>query len=426
MPAWLEHARIRAVANEDDLKRAEDFLESHRVRAVAEGHPEEPGAVRICEVDGEIKAALVLDPLPLRVRDVDVGCVRLVETGGEDGRAYFRETGERELFDFLLEDALGYAWVRGYPLAFVHGELALYPAHGFVPCYYHPRVYIDVEDALKLPSPYRVRMMKADDIRPIQAIRDRHRRWRPVVQAGGVRKFHHFSVEAPDRSLKGFVSLEADPESEWNPKLYACEIEADDRAAACTIVRHCAEKAQEVGLQEMHFPLGPGHPVARLCLDRGGRAVLKAASTDPFLDEEMVRVVDPCRLVSALGPWFETRRHALPPGEHTVHLVTDEGCWGLHAGPDGVTMDVRDAAPEACVRLPHWMFSQMLAGYRDAGELDTTVGDEDCAVLDALFPKTWPFSQPDPDLWDDMFPPLPLSDDASAKVRATHLPWAED
>ena len=40
-----------------DLTRAEDFMRTPRVREIVEGHPEERGAVRLCELDGELIAA---------------------------------------------------------------------------------------------------------------------------------------------------------------------------------------------------------------------------------------------------------------------------------------------------------------------------------------------------------------------------------
>ena len=35
--------------------------------------------------------------------------------------------------------------------------------------------------------------------------------------------------------------------------------------------------------------------------------MLRGVSTDPFLDEEMIHLVDPCRLVRAFAPFFERR-----------------------------------------------------------------------------------------------------------------------
>ena len=92
-----------------------------------------------------------------------------VESGGEDGRNLFRTTGDDSLFVLLIEEFLGYLWGRRYPIAFVHGELALFPNHGFVPCFYHPRVYLSTDVAMSLPARYRVRHLKSDDLPAIAA-----------------------------------------------------------------------------------------------------------------------------------------------------------------------------------------------------------------------------------------------------------------
>lgn len=424
--ALLSRARIRPARSPEDLDRAAEFLGTPRVKEIAEGHPEERGAVRLCEADDELIGAILLDPTPLRLRDVEVRCIRILETAGEDGRAHFRRTGERDLFVLLLEEALGYVWIKRYPLVYAHGELALYPGHGFVPCFYHPRVEVDVAAALDVPSPYRVRRLKADDIGPIQEMRRRHERSKPIVFAQGVPAFHHFCVEGPQRAIMGYLSLRLNAKSRWRPKLFAPEIEVKDRAAACTVVRHCAEKALEAGLERMHFALGPNHPVARLCLELGGLAKMKGVAADPFVDEEMLHIVDPVGLVQELAPYFERRlaRAGAQETEATVPVATSNGSWQFRIEGGTVALDVMNARPRECLDVPHWAFTQLLAGYRSVSELDAPLPPEHAALLETILPKTWPLSLPDPDVWDDVEPPMPYSEEAAAIVRETRVPWA--
>ncbi|MHC4548684.1 MAG: hypothetical protein ACYTEZ_07885 [Planctomycetota bacterium] len=423
----LSRAQVRPARSKRDLARAVEFLKTARAEEVALGHPEERGAVRLCEMDGELVAALILDPSPLRLRDVDVRCARILETGGEDGRRRFRETGDRDLFVYVLEEALGYLWMKRYPIAFVHGELALYPAHGFVPCFYHPRIYLDVATALTLPAPYRVRHLKSDDAARLLELRACNRRWKPVVFAMGVPPFHHFCVENRAREVKGYVSLEARPDSAWNPPLFIPEVEVEDRAAARTILQHCAKQARRLGLEAMHFPLGPGHPVARLCLELGGHAVVKGAAIDPFLDEEMVHLVDPSLLVAELAPFFE-RRLASDEGravDAAIPIATGGGSWFLRIKEGRVSCTSLAEKVADSVELPQWQLTQLLAGYRGVTELDVdlTAAQED--VLRLILPKTWPYSLPDPDLWADVPPLRPYAPVAAAAVRETTLPWGQ-
>lgn len=421
----LSRARVRPARSERDIARAVEFFGTRRAEEVVLGHPEERGAVRLCEVGGELVAALLLDPSPLRLRDVDVRCARILETGGEDGRSHFRRTGDRNLFVHLVEEALGYLWCRRYPIAYVHGELALYPAHGFVPCFYHPRVYLDVDGALRIPAPYRVRRVKTDDTARLVELRDRNRRWKPVVFATGVPPFHHYCVVSDRREVKGYFSLEADPDAAWTPKLFVPELEVEDHAAARTILWHCAVEARKLGLKEMHFPLGPGHPVARVCLELGGRAEVKGAATNPFLDEEMIHVVDPARLVAALAPFFE-RRLASDAGravDAVLCISAAAEAWRLQVSAGKVSCTALDKWAPGCIELPRWQFTQLLAGYRGVDELDADLSPAQRETLALILPKTWPYSLPDPDLWNDVPPPKPYAPGATRVVEATSLPW---
>ncbi len=419
----LTRARIRPARTGEDLERAAEFLGTPRVHAIAETHPEERGCVRLCEVDGELLAALLVDPTPLRIRGVEVRCARLVETAGQDGRRLFRESGEDELFGFVLEEFLGYLWARRFPVAFVHGELALYPAHGFVPCFYHPRVHVPVAAALRLPATYRVRHFKSEDAPAILELRRHHLESKPVVVASGVRMFHHFCVEGKERELRGYFSLEVNAESVWQPRFYAPEVEALDRAAACTLLEHCARKAQAAGLDEMHFPLAASHPVARLCLELGGRAILRAASADPLLDEEMLLLGDPIGLVEALAPALEPGLHALREPV-AIPVRTGKAGWWIRLAPGKVSVASMEGDPDESARIPDWAFTQLLAGYRGVDELPAEIDPAHAALLAAVFPKTWPYSMSDPDHWEDVKPPRPYKPRGAEVARRVRLPWA--
>jgi len=416
--AKLELARVRPARSDEDLERAAEFLKTPRVHELVSAHPDERGCVRLCESGDEILGAILLDPSPLRIRDVDVPCARIQETPGEDGRIQYRRTGDESLFEFLIEEFLGYLWARRYPLAYAHGELALYPNHGFVPCFFHPRVYVDVKRALTLPSRHRVRHLKSDDVQHVLRLREAHRPWKPVVFAAGVSLFKHFCIEGEQRRIVGYFSLEND-----RGAFFAPEVDVADRAAACTLLHHCAEKADELGLGEMHFPLGPGHPVARLCLELGGRSVVRAAASDPLLDEEMICVVDTMRLIGALGPHFD--RLGLDDVDWSLPIVTDRGAWTLRARDGAVYALTLDEPADDAIEMPYWVLTQLLVGYRGADEIDASMTRDQREQLDRLFPREWPYSMSDADHWEDPRPPVPYTEAGLAAVEKVRLPWAQ-
>jgi hypothetical protein len=424
-PADLARARIRRPTTQEDLDRATAFLETPHAREIVEAHPEERGSIRFLEVDDRILAAILFNPVPLLVRGTPVRCARILETNAEDGRAYFRETGDRELFDLMIEELLGYLWARRYPLCYAHGELALYAPQGFAPCFYHARVYLDVSTALQLPTAYRVRRLKSSDVRRLPALRQGNQRWKPQVFGTGVPPFHHFCVETPERELKGYFSLEVDAESTWHPKVFVPEVEATSRKAAFTILSHCAQQAQKIGLSEIHFPLAPGHPFALVCLELGGRSSIRGASCDPLHDEEMVSAVDRRGLLEALQPGMQERlrRSPLHKAKRSISLKTDRGSWTLAARDGAVEVGEMTPAAGKAIRIPDWMFVQLLFGYRSTHEVAVKMTLEARELLHVLLPKTWPYSMPDPDLWEPATSPLPFSKAAQEAARATELPW---
>jgi hypothetical protein len=426
MRSKLSVASVRPARTKEDIERATEFLGTGRVREIMEGHPEERGCVRLCEAEGEIVGALLIDPTPILLRDTEVRCARLTDLGQGDGRRRFRDTGATDLFEFLIEEFLGYVWARRYPVAYVHGEQALYPAHDFTPCFFHARTRIDVRAALTLHAPYRVRHFKSDDVAAVHALRRTHRRQKPVVLASGVPLFHHFSIEAPNREVKGYFSLEINPKAAWNPRFFSPEADVADRHAASTLLRHCAEKAAEQCIDEMHFPLGPAHPVSKLCIEHGGESVVRGPSVDARQSEEMLHVPDAGRFVTELKPYLERRLAAARARKlkTRIPIETERGAWALEVENGTVSMETVDASLEVPVRVPSWRFTQMLSGFRGGDELGVELFPEQHEVLSMLFPKTWPYSMPDPDHWASRKHPRPFSRAAWRHVSQVELPWA--
>lgn len=412
----LEGARIFAARTEQEIARACELVRSTRPREIAEAHPEERGCVRLLEIEGKVLAACFFDPLPLRVRDAAVRCARIHEAQGADGRAIFRRTGSRDLFDLLYEEMLGYLWARGYPMAYAHGELTLFPQHGFVPCFYHPRVCVKTAAALRLPSPYRVRHLKSDDVRHIPALKALNRESKPVVYATGVPRFHHFCVETPAREIRGCFSLEADAEATWVPRVFVPEVEASDREAVWTILHHCARKAEEVQLDELSFPVAASHPVGRACIELGGYAAVRGAHTDPVKDEEMLCLLERRQLFADLAL-------PAPASGGPIAVSTERGCWTLQAEEGRIGAAVEARPPPSAVRMPDWAFTQMIAGYRSVEEIDAPLPPSARDWLRTVFPKTWPYSMPDPDHWEPVPPRNTLSPAAATVAASLSLPW---
>jgi len=417
---------VRAVETEEELGRASELLSSNGVLDIAREQKDEPGSVRLLFRDEEAVGALVHRRDEWRIGQAELRVARAWECTGETGENAFRRTGRRDEFDALVSDWCGYLKEAGYHLAFTHGELALWPVHGFYPCFYHPRVYIPTAKARKLKSKYEVRGMMTRDVRSIRRLMSRNRHLRPRVFATGVPNFHHFAVEGPRRRIHGYFSMSV-TDGNGRPPVFIPEVEVDDREAAETILAHAAPHAEEKGMRALHFPLAAEHPFAGVCLDLGGYFQLRGTTRDITLDEELVRVVDARACLEAMAGELSDRVAAA--GEEVeggeILLDVEDEKVPLRIGPRGVKV-LREASGAQVVRLPRWAFTQLLMGYRAPSELrrGTIRPAAGVALLAPLFPKTWPLSLCDHDLWDrNLRDPEKYSPAALDEIRKLRYPF---
>jgi hypothetical protein len=407
-----------------------EFLTSSSISRIYHDHPDEPECVRVAEIDDEIVGGLVYRREGLRIGPAIVPYAYLKEVSGESGPQAFRRTGEHGLFDRLLTDAMADLARRHVPLAFAHGELALYTRHGFVPCFYHPRVTIPVKKAKNLPSSLRVRGVMSVDGPALQRLMGMNRRERPMFFATGVPDFHHFVVEGPNRKVEGFFSLSVDPESTWQPKVFVPEVEVRSREAAMTVLRHCADKASEIGLRTLHFSLGRDHPFATACVQHGGYFTLRGPTRDATRDEEMIFVASLAEALRALQALLSKRMNPAsdrdPEWDFTIDMEGDRAALRCEGGKITVgPVEDESYFVGHTVRIPRWAMTQLLLGYRTVEDFPASVVRSQRGRLARLFPRTWPLSLCDHDLWelalrkrDPRYEPEVLK-----KVRSLRFPW---
>jgi hypothetical protein len=408
-----------------------EILSSSSLLDIYHGHPREPECVRVAVQEDDVVGGLVYRREILHLASARIPYAYLWEVSGESGPSSFRKTGEHALFDRLLADALMDLARRKVPFSFVHGELALFTRHGYVPCFYHPRASIPVKKAALLPELHRVRGVMSVDGPAIQRLMAEHRSERPLFFATGVPDFHHFVVEAPNRKVEGYFSLSVDPESTSHPTVFVPEVEVRTREAAMTVLRHCANHGSEVGLRTLHFAVGRDHPLAMACIQHGGAWHIRGPTHDASRDEEMIRIVVLAEALRAMqGELTDRLRAAGERGDDEWEFLLDmegdrallrwrDGRFTAHTVPD----EPEDGLP--VVRVPRWAMTQMLLGYRTVRDLPVSVVRSQRGRLARLFRRTWPLSLCDHDLWelalrrkDPRYAP-----DLLRKVRTLRFAW---
>lgn len=421
-----ETGLIRPAESPEDIEHAARLLSSPAIKRLAEEQRDEPGSIRLFVRDGQPVGAIAHRREQWTIGSARLKVARAWECSGEYGEKAFRRTGDREVFDALVEDWLFSLRQAGYHLAYTHGELALWPSHDFVPSFFHARVLVPVSRALELKSRHRVRPLRRSDSRHVAALMKANGQYRPRVFATGVPNFNHYVVEGRGKKVLGYFSLGL-LDGPRLPKVFLPEVETEDRAVAETILAFAAPQARKHEVPALVFPLAADHPFARVCIDLGGYHQIRGATRDVTLDEEMVRVIDvrdvfdACETDFALrlaeaGVTGEPRELTLVVGTERVPLLLD---------PQGIRPIDRTES-KTVVSLPRWAFTQLVMGYRTGADLppDTVSPNGAARLLNTLFPRTWPLSLCDHDIWDpSLKDPEKYTPEAMAKVNTIRLPY---
>jgi hypothetical protein len=418
--------QVRPAAGPEDIAHAARLLSSPAIKRIAEEQKDEPGSIRLLHRDGEPVGAIAHRREEWEIGSSKLKVARVWECSGEYDEQAFRNTGDRAVFDALVEDWLFGLRGEGYQLAYAHGELALWPEHDFVPSFFHARVLVPVARALHLKIRHRVRPFRSSDKRHVARLMQSNRDLRPRVFATGVPNFNHYVVEAVDKRVLGYFSMGL-LDSPRQPKVFLPEVETEDRGAAESILAFAAPHARKAGISALSFPLAADHPFARVCIDLGGYHQIRGATRDVTLDEEMVRVIDVRAVFEALETDLALRLlDAGVSGEQReLTMVVGSERVPLRLDPQGIRpIDGTESKTE--VRLPRWAFTQLVMGYRTGADLppDTVSPEGATRLLDTLFPKTWPLSLCDHDIWDpSLKDPEKYSEKAKALLHLVRLPY---
>ena len=163
--------------------------------------------------------------------------------------------------------------------------------------------------------------------------------------------------------------------------------------------------------------------ITQTILRLGGTYLLRPSCDIVGLDAEMVAIIDLVGLTQDLQGEFQSRLNASP-----AHDV--EGRFSIEMSGDTVGFVVRSGRVEIITRkqnvhriLPRWVVTRLYMGYY-SGEDVLTMGPipydrsdgktpdypeldmkelqlpkDEAMLFEALFPKLWPCSCPDPDVW---------------------------
>jgi len=460
LPGDFADMVVRMVSSEEDLKGAAKYLaDSHHGRR-EQGAFESVEAARgsniyIVREQGEVVSAGYYDEMLYGIGSTVLPVARPREMAGED----VNDVDDPAFHDFLkgYQGCFKMAQERGRALALVHGAQYQHAFCGFVPSFYYPVATLPCEVAKSLRTSAVIRQARdegeAEAGREAQ-LRDPH----ATKMSAGIGGGPVHAVEE-DGLVTGYLSVNPGWEARathWRmPFGQVSNFALKTREAALAVLKLAGEMADQAGIQEVIVMESHRTRLTQTLLSLGGTYRLRSACDLPGLDAEMAAVIDLPRLTGELRDEFEGRLFASPARDVEA---------ALSLGAEGVTVGFRSLGGRLAVveeeqavhrLLPRWVLTRLYMGYYsgedvlnlgplpwdrsdgrnpDAPDLDMGVlalPEPEAALFRALFPKLWPCSIPDPDVWPWVLGephPAYQHEDAKTPAMKAHIdglrfPW---
>ena len=420
LPDDFANVVVRRAASLQDLASAADLLSySARRNPSHFQSPEdaEQAGIYVVGEDGEVEGAGYFNETELTVGSTVLRAVRPGEMGAEaDGvpdPAFVRSF--RACFKLARE--------RGIHVAVIHGSQFDHAFCGFVPCFYYPVVTLPCDQAAGIVT--RAETCEASDEQAEAGRRAYlHDPYAPNLSAyigGGVPH-----VIRQDGAVVGYVRVNRNfsPADRYGMPLgYVTDITVQTREAALAVIRLARGLVQQGGAEEICLMQSHMTLITRTMLSLGGKYLLRGSCPFVGLDAEMVAVIDLIGLTRDMEREFAGRLEnsgardlqaafSFEMGGHIAAFVN---------GPDRLKATTEKQSVH--LRLPRWVLTRLYMGYYSGEDVlamgpipwDRTDGKKpddpnlDNRVLDmpeaeatlfaALFPRLWPTSMPDPDVW---------------------------
>jgi hypothetical protein len=224
------------------------------------------------------------------------------------------------------------------------------------------------------------------------------------------------------------------------------------RDAALAALKFLASRwsKEEIGIVESHMT-----PITQTMLSLGGKYLLRRSCDVVGLDNEMAAIIDLVGLTRDLHGEFQSRLNA-SPGHQA------DGAFSIEMGGMTVGFVVRSGRVETVTQkqkahrmLPRWVVTRLYVGYYSGEDVlsmgpipydrsdgktpddpdlymkELQLPEKEAELFKALFPKLWPCSMPDPDVWPWMIgkehPQYQHEElkapEMKAQIDALRLPW---
>lgn len=452
LPGDFADLVVRRAASPDDLQRAAGWLGYNaRKRPADFQSPTEATKAGLYVVGqpGEAEGAGYFDEMQFSIGSTILRAARPREVG-EEG-----EGAPSPVFVKSMRGALKLASQDGMCLAVVHASMFDHAFCGFVPCFYYPLASLPCERARGIVTRAVMSPTTADEegaARKAWLLDPYSPRLSAFIGGGETQ------VIRVDGQTAGYVRVNRafDSRKQYGMNFgYIADVTVSSREAALAVIRVGAEAASAAG--ESNFCVMQSHMalLTQSMLSLGGTYVLRGSCDQQGLDAEMVAIIDLLGLSRQLTNEFQSRfvasRARDVDAAMSIEMAGETVGFRARAG----RLEIVSERQTVHQIIPRWVATRLYVGYysgqdvlamgpipwdRSNGQmpddpaLDNLVirlPPAEAGLFAALFPKLWPCSWPDPDVWPwvigQSHPRYQneqrKTPEVKAQIDALRLPW---
>ncbi len=418
LPGNFAELVVRKVSSPQDLEGAARILaptyhgkrESESLQSLDAARKHN---VYVVEEKGQTVSAGWLDETEMGIGSTIVKAVRPREFAGES------EGVPDPIFVRSVSGAFRLAREKGISLACVHGSMYDHAFCGFVPCFHYAVGTLACEEAHRIDARARIREASRAEAKAgrLAFLRDPFVPKMSAFIGGGVPH-----VVEHDGRIIGHLRVNRDFRVAEHYGMhfgYVTDLALDDEHAVLAVLKLAAELAAGDGQREVCLPYSDRTAVVRAIKRLGGSYDLKGSCPLPGLDAEMVAILDLVGLSRELEAEFAARASGKEPAAFSIEAGAEVVGFSLQKD----RLAIGDGKQEVHRAIPHWLATRLYMGYCSGEELlsmgpipwdrsDGRTPDRpdldmrpfelpkpEAQLFRALFPKMWPTSTPDPDVW---------------------------
>lgn len=452
---------VRRAASLSDLERASAIIDYH-----AKQHPEHfksidaaaEAGMFVVGKQGEVSGAGYFGESTWSIGSTIIRRARIDEIGGE-GKGV-----PDPAFLMGCRAALKLAKEQGINIAVVHGSQFDHGLCGFVPCFYYAVATLSTDRARQVQT--------RATIREVRDASEADEGWRIFMSDSYATKGWGLVGPAPithvieDRGeIVGYLAVHPDGNQQSRkyglPFGFMPTVTLRTRQAALAAIKLHGDLAAEAGDDEIVMLQSHMTQITKTILSLGGRYVLRPSCDEVGLDAEMVAVTGFFGLAKELEGEFSRRLGIRHEGTARGREAA-EASFSLEVAGEIVSLSTAGGAlsigqeRQKChLVLPRWAATRLYTGYYSGEELlsigalpadlsyngstqgiaedliEIAVPEPESSLFMRLFPKLWPCSMPDPDVWPWVIgepyqkyrhggeePP-----ELKAKIDELRLPW---